>query len=253
MTAKTKRRKPGGRVTAPGTWSVATPPRGAVRPPGPTVRAPSDDATRAGGILPLACREAPGGMLSKASQKATGHCTSSPAIIPPPGMDRPDALFTYYAAAFSGDECDAILRVAPPPSDPDQRTATCHVSVVPLGGAPWLGGRLMRLMRDANDFWWNFPGDRLEPPMMNEYQVGDEYRLHTDRYPGSGHRWLTVLLFLDDPATYDGGLFQMHFQGTPTTYPGGRGDVLVMPAWTLHRVTPVKSGVRRTVVAWLTE
>ena len=43
----------------------------------------------------------------------------------------------------------------------------------------------------------------------------------------------------------------MSMERTPYWVPMVKGSVLLFPSYILHRVTPIKSGVRRTLVNWI--
>ena len=57
---------------------------------------------------------------------------------------------------------------------------------------------------------------------------------------------------LSDGDEYEGGEFHLR-DGSGQDLPNNiydRGSVLVFPSFLLHRVTPVTSGTRKTLVAW---
>ncbi|MDA8015328.1 MAG: 2OG-Fe(II) oxygenase, partial [Gammaproteobacteria bacterium] len=57
---------------------------------------------------------------------------------------------------------------------------------------------------------------------------------------------------LSDADEYEGGDFQMHYVKAhpPADIIRKRGTVLIFPSLLLHRVTPVTSGVRYSLVGW---
>jgi PKHD-type hydroxylase len=93
-----------------------------------------------------------------------------------------------------------------------------------------------------------------------QYTVyGDEeshYTWHMDRgmsrNSGSGPRKLSLVLQLSDPSEYEGGDLQLFTQAEPITIEKKRGLVVAFPSFIMHRVTPVTSGIRKTMVVWLT-
>ena len=91
---------------------------------------------------------------------------------------------------------------------------------------------------------------RFVPPLFNRYEGGEHYGLHVDgsvRRTGSGQQLRTDLsctLFLAEPDDYDGGelevvdTYGVHEVKLPA------GDLILYPASSLHRVTPVTRGAR---------
>lgn len=99
---------------------------------------------------------------------------------------------------------------------------------------------------------------RVLPPMFNRYEPGMTFGTHVDNairtMPGSGGRRMradvSTTLFLSDPDEYDGGdlviedLFGTHSVKLPA------GHMVVYPASSLHRVTPVTRGCRWASFFW---
>jgi PKHD-type hydroxylase len=95
----------------------------------------------------------------------------------------------------------------------------------------------------------------IAAPVFNRYDAGMFYEQHVDAATMRGGDNLrvdaAVTLFLSDPKSYDGGELVVE------TLSGGlgvklvAGDAVVYPASTLHRVAPVKSGVRLAAITWL--
>jgi PKHD-type hydroxylase len=63
-------------------------------------------------------------------------------------------------------------------------------------------------------------------------------------------RKLSVTVQLSDSDEYEGGNFEFGEVETPPTECRQKGTVLVFPSYLQHRVSPVTSGVRKTLVAW---
>lgn len=89
------------------------------------------------------------------------------------------------------------------------------------------------------------------PPRFNRYGVGETYGAHIDaalmRTPGSGRMLRTDLsatLFLAEPEDYDGGELEAETGLGVQPVKLAAGDMILYPASTLHRVTPVTRGER---------
>ncbi len=81
---------------------------------------------------------------------------------------------------------------------------------------------------------------------------GGYYTWHLDRgTTAMAPRKLSLVLQLSDPSEYEGGDFEVFTSAEPTKLEKKKGLVIAFPSFTLHRVTPVTSGVRRSLVVWL--
>ena len=99
---------------------------------------------------------------------------------------------------------------------------------------------------------------KVFPPLFNAYSGGEAFAAHVDNsvrhLKGSDFRIrsdLSCTLFLEPPENYDGGelvvedLYGEHRVKLPA------GDMVLYPASSLHRVTPVTSGERTSCFFWL--
>ena len=80
-----------------------------------------------------------------------------------------------------------------------------------------------------------------------------EYKWHLDKGPGEDRppRKLSMVLGLLDSDEYEGGDFEIKTGVESQLLPIKKGRVIAFPSWTLHRVTPVTKGIRKTVVIWV--
>ena len=92
---------------------------------------------------------------------------------------------------------------------------------------------------------------RMSLPMMSRYEVGMEYGAHTDNALRTGRDGLrtdlAATLFLSQPDSYEGGALAIG----PNSLRLPAGDLVLYPATTVHRVTPVTRGVRLAAVFWV--
>lgn len=99
---------------------------------------------------------------------------------------------------------------------------------------------------------------KVFPPLFNRYEGGEAFGLHVDNAirirRGSDFRIrsdLSATLFLDDPETYDGGDLVIEDRFGPQTVKLPAGHLVLYPASSLHRVTPVTRGVRTASFFWV--
>jgi PKHD-type hydroxylase len=129
----------------------------------------------------------------------------------------------------------------------------------------WIYDHVLQFVKAANQKYWKFRIGECEPFQFGVYNPGQFYSWHVDQFseaykpphPGAGlTRKLSITVQLDDGADYDGGEFEMR---EPCDYDKiqridgirARGSLIVFPAFVMHRVTPVTTGVRRSLVGWI--
>lgn len=100
--------------------------------------------------------------------------------------------------------------------------------------------------------------NKIFPPCFNRYATGETYGLHVDgaimRIPNSNDVMrsdMSMTLFLSEPDEYEGGelIIQTEF-GEQRVKPKA-GDAVTYPSSSLHKVTPVTSGVRYAAITWM--
>jgi len=111
---------------------------------------------------------------------------------------------------------------------------------------------------------WNYEHSIIEPVQLAHYKPGDHYAWHQDgenrpygHLPGAPNfegltRKLTMAVNLSDPKDYKGGGFEFWF-GSPYSAKEvkGQGSLVFFPSNHWHRITPVLSGTRYSLVAWV--
>lgn len=68
--------------------------------------------------------------------------------------------------------------------------------------------------------------------------------------PDQEPRKLSLSIQLSDPAGYEGCALELRGGNQVDVAPKARGAVIAFPSYTLHRVTPITSGVRKSLVVW---
>jgi PKHD-type hydroxylase len=63
-------------------------------------------------------------------------------------------------------------------------------------------------------------------------------------------RKLSFSLILSDSSEYEGGDFEILHGSFPDKLEQKRGRILAFPSYIVHRVTPIISGSRRSIVFW---
>ena len=114
---------------------------------------------------------------------------------------------------------------------------------------------------------WNLNITGVEPIQYGIYSKGGKYNWHVDQHPkpvywvaDSGSREgvvrkISMTLFMNEPDEYKGGEFDLELYKPETdcryeTFKLKKGSAIFFQSDVWHRVRPVKSGVRKSIVAW---
>tara|TARA_B100000003_G_scaffold193313_1_gene193637 strand:- start:395 stop:943 length:549 start_codon:yes stop_codon:yes gene_type:complete len=116
----------------------------------------------------------------------------------------------------------------------------------------WVGGMMAHWVQTANTMHYNFDLTTWETRIQyTEYGPGDKYAWHIDGTEDPKLiRKLSISLCLSERDEYEGGEFQIMLGAELITMKMDLGDVIVFPADAMHRVRPVKSGKRISLVGW---
>jgi PKHD-type hydroxylase len=117
----------------------------------------------------------------------------------------------------------------------------------------WVFEKLGHIASSLNAQYYRFDLTGFgEPIQLTNYDQSEQgmYGWHQD-YGGGTSRKLSLVLQLTDPSQYEGGNLQVLTSGQPQTVRKQRGLVAAFPSYVLHQVTPVMSGNRQSLVAWV--
>ena len=136
----------------------------------------------------------------------------------------------------------------------------------------WIYKEIQPYVHQANaNAGWNFEWDWSESCQFTKYKKGQYYDWHCDSWdkpyirqqpndPSHGKiRKLSVTVTLSDPKDYKGGELEFDFRNLdPDKKPNvhkckeilPKGSLVVFPSFVWHRVCPVKSGERNSLVIW---
>ena len=136
----------------------------------------------------------------------------------------------------------------------------------------WIYKEIHPLLNNANvNAGWNFDWDFSESCQFTKYKKGQFYNWHCDSYIEPYHnqnnpldpmnnkiRKLSISVNLSDPKDYKGGEIQFDFRNTESKKREiktckeilPKGSLIVFPSFVWHRVSPVTSGERNSLVLW---
>ena len=116
----------------------------------------------------------------------------------------------------------------------------------------WLYYRIWKWAKIANDDNWHFDIEGFQDnPQYTMYNgEGSKYDWHTDLGgDGIDHRKISMSLLIEDCT--EGGVLEFKRGKENTPIDLKAGDAVFFPSWLMHRVTPVVSGNRTSLVSWI--
>jgi PKHD-type hydroxylase len=193
-----------------------------------------------------------------------------------------------HRRAFTPAQCDRIIELGSllptglaglegddgrPTSDPGLRDArTAWIPVSPA--TEWIYRKLATVAERANrQYRFDLTGFDEDLQFTTYDRPGAFYTWHQDGLDGTvGTRKLSLVAQLSDPAGYRGGELELFAsvgdqpeqdlgRSSGSDEPAGgpdsddpaiaRGSVIVFPSFEFHRVRPLRSGVRHSLVSWV--
>jgi PKHD-type hydroxylase len=96
----------------------------------------------------------------------------------------------------------------------------------------------------------------VAPPLLCRYVPGMKYGAHADaallQIGATRLRSdVSCTVFLNDPATYEGGELSIEVGNMAIPFKGSAGDALLYPSTTMHEVVPVRSGERLVSITFI--
>tara|TARA_R110000803_G_scaffold48685_2_gene101218 strand:+ start:467 stop:1093 length:627 start_codon:yes stop_codon:yes gene_type:complete len=135
----------------------------------------------------------------------------------------------------------------------------------------WIYNEIQPYIHKANqNAGWNFQWDHSESCQFTKYKTGQYYDWHCDSWDtpykkskedpiNNKIRKLSVTVSLSDPKNYKGGELEFDYRNTDPNKKRNvqkckeilpKGSLVVFPSFVWHRVCPVKSGERNSLVIW---
>jgi PKHD-type hydroxylase len=190
-------------------------------------------------------------------------------VMPCPSFGAGEAQVKTWSGAFSYEELDHIVSLGQQlmpqkatiggyQTDQDySHIRSSLTSWIPVAEhTQWIYNRMASVLRTLNGEHFRFDlWGFAEQMQFTEYQAAQtgHYDWHLDA--GAEHNYpprkLSLVLQLSDPDQYEGGDLQVLKGHAPESVFRERGLIAAFPSFLLHRVTPVTSGVRHSLVSWV--
>lgn len=177
----------------------------------------------------------------------------------------PVGEFVRWDDAFSATELAAIEkygdRLAARKADLSGRRAgydairITHVAWIERSPkTAWLHQRLEEIVLRLNAEFFRYELFGLAESFQYTVYTGAEGG-HFDWHKDHGNareepRKISLSLQLSDQDAYQGCDLELHSGGRVQAAPRNRGTLIAFPSYVLHRVTPIRAGVRKSLVVW---
>lgn len=107
------------------------------------------------------------------------------------------------------------------------------------------------LQVNTNRFKFDITGFQTQLQLAN-YGEQDFFEWHMDYGAGDiSNRKLSITVQLSDPEEYEGGDLQFMINHKAVSAPKTKGTAIIFPSYAIHRVLPVTSGNRKSIVGWI--
>jgi PKHD-type hydroxylase len=166
-----------------------------------------------------------------------------------------------FAARFNAEECERVIAL--------HRGMGAVQSRMPQGDGTFIrDSDLFWVPRTAETEWifvriwevatlynsrYRFELFETGQLQLTRYRKDQLYNWHMDLGEGPmSLRKISVVVELGTGGYRGGGIEVFYGEGTDNRIALAQGDALVFPAFIMHRALPVQSGIRWTLVSWLT-
>jgi PKHD-type hydroxylase len=125
-----------------------------------------------------------------------------------------------------------------------------------MNESKWVFDKFTHLVGMVNHDHFMYDIDGFDAFQYTKYKPKQHYNWHFDVHVEyqTWERKISAIVLLSDPKKYGGGEFEIVSTGNieePLSIKPPKGSVIFFASWMPHRVAPVKSGVRKSLVAWI--
>jgi PKHD-type hydroxylase len=202
---------------------------------------------------------------SEADSRACAMCQDAPLMAGESteyhGLEGNDHLQQpfVYERVFTPEQCARIRELGAAQrlwkgrsSSEDEGYRVCKTSwLEETSATAFVFARLREVVRSVNGLYGLDAAGFGEPLNYVCYQPGGHFDWHTDLGIGPmSTRKISVSVQLSEASDYSGGDLELCPHGVIDRF-RGIGNAIAFPAYIAHRVTPVTSGHRHALVAWI--
>lgn len=189
-------------------------------------------------------------------------------FAPSPDLTTKEETFAFWENGFTNEQIDKIIEIgeslSPTPATIGKQKKNADISKIRNSktswiklnnDTAWLYESLAFITRQLNGQFFDFDLYGFVEDMQYTVYDGNEehhYSWHIDKGESTpSPRKLSLVLQLSDPSEYTGGDLELYTASMPYQTIKRKGILYAFPSWVLHRVTPVTSGIRRSLVVWV--
>ena len=189
-------------------------------------------------------------------------------FAPCPDLSTKEENIAYWENGFTEEQIQSIIRygesLRPSTASVGEKNKTRDISDIRKSKTSWiklndetawLYDSLAYIARQLNGQYFDFDLYGFVEDLQYTVYDGnmeDHYSWHVDKGRSTpAPRKLSLVLQLSDPSEYEGGDLELQYDTFPTQAIKRKGILYAFPSWVLHRVTPVTSGIRRSLVVWV--
>lgn len=174
--------------------------------------------------------------------------------------------YAYFDSVFSDDEMDKIVNYANTLACENGKVSNDEeredVEEFRKTNVAWIGysennlwflNKYLSVVKHLNEQFYNFDINSFGNFQYTKYdEIGFKYDYHTDMPFATENfmRKLSSVLFLSKPEDYSGGKFLIKLSEKEFEVEQPRGRMIVFPSYIMHKVTPIESGERISLVNW---
>ncbi len=170
-------------------------------------------------------------------------------------------LFKILPSAISNEQISKIIKISNKKSMLDASIYSTYKPMQKIRNSKicwisdqWIKDLLWKYVKNANEMNFQVNVNNISEIQFTEYRSEENghYDWHHDVNWSSENdfdRKLSVTVQLSDEKEYEGGNFEFDEIKTNVNFKS-RGTILIFPSYLRHKVNPVKSGIRRSLVAW---
>jgi PKHD-type hydroxylase len=180
------------------------------------------------------------------------------------GQSMWDAPYFYWKSLFTSKEVDTLNKIGdglPPEegttfSGDDKTIRVGKVAWLDYSQAEWAFDTIWLSVKNTNEVpdGWNLDvrgfGEKAQYTVYDSSKEKSFYGWHQDIGPDYQHRKVSITIQLSDESEYEGGAMTLDNSGIIPHK--GKGDMIMFPSVFGHEVLPVTSGIRKSLVIWLT-
>jgi PKHD-type hydroxylase len=141
--------------------------------------------------------------------------------------------------------------------EPEKDVRDSDISWIhPDENSDWVFRRMADITTRVNYDHFLYDIDSIQAMQYTKYSVDQHYTWHWDVTFGweNFQRKISLVMLLSDPEEYEGGEFEICINGNLDdirSFKPKKGDIIFFAAWMPHRVKPVTSGERKSLVCWV--